>query len=839
VTSDALATPGQPSGTGERARGGLTAAQVQRRIAEGAVNDVGAAPTRSVGEIVRANVLTRFNYLIGTLLVIILLVAPIQDALFGLVAISNTLIGIVQELRAKHTLDRLAVVSAARARVVRDGDLQQVPVEELVLDDIVLVGPGEQLAVDATVLEASGLECNEALVTGESDPVPKQAGDDVLSGSFVVAGHGTVRASRVGTASFAGRLTEQARDFSLATSQLRAGIDRILLVVMWVMAPTAVGLLVTQLLQSQDARAALAGSVAGTIAMIPEGLVLLTSVAFAASIIRLGRQDVLVQELPAVEGLARVDVVCFDKTGTLTTGEIRLSSVVRLDDAGPPGAPVEEALGALAHATDPNPTMAAVAEGCPAPVGWTRIREVPFSSARKWSGATFAGRGTWVLGAPEVLLAEAQQSPTVCRRVDEAVADGQRVLLLAHADEPLDGPRLPPGLEPVALLSLSEQLRADAPATIDYLQRQGVRVLLISGDHPATVGAIARDVGLACQARPIAGSQLPDDDADVAALLTHHHVFGRVTPDHKRTLVRGLQRGGHVVAMTGDGVNDVLALKDADVGIAMGNGTSAARNVAQLVLLDNDFSAVPSVVAEGRRVIANVERVANLFLTKTVYATLLAIAVGVAMLPFPFLPRHLSLVGGLTIGIPAFFLALEPNERRARPGFVRRAALFSIPAGTAAAVATFAAFWLAEASPTATLDEARTIATVTLFGLGVIILRLVCRPLNRLRRVLLYAMVALFALAATVPVANEFFALVWPPVVLLLAAIGIIAIASVGMRTTADIIDAALERIRAHRSGGEPTDGPVPSTSARDDESGTHGDAPTAPPWRSPGSRPP
>jgi cation-transporting P-type ATPase E len=762
---------------------GLTTAEVSERVDRGLANEGLRAPSRSVREIVRANVLTRFNYLIGGLLVVILLVAPPQDALFGLVALANTLIGIGQEVRAKRTLDRLSVIGAPRVRVLRDGHVQDVDAAEVVLDDVIEIGPGDQLVVDARTLRSSGLELNESLVTGESDPVPKQPGDEVLSGSFVAAGSGQVHATRVGLASFAGRLTEEARHFELARSELRASIDRVLLVVTWVLVPTAVFLLVSQLRHTQGVREALAGSVAGTVAIIPEGLVLLTSVALAASVVRLGRQQVLVQELPAVETLARVDVVCFDKTGTLTAGDIRVHEVESL--VASPG--IDEALGSLA-ASDPRPnaTLRAIAAAFGPSATWTPTATVPFSSARKWSAASFGGQGSWVLGAPDVLMAAAPDDRALRARVDRAVETGQRVILLAHSDEFLADHQLPGGLRPHALVTLTETLRPDAVDTLDYFDQQGVRALLLSGDHPRTVAAVARQVGIPEGAGAVSGADLPEDEELLADLAEERRVFARVTPDHKRALIRALQSRGHVVAMTGDGVNDVLALKDADIAIALGNGAPATRNVAQLVLLDEDFAALPDVVAEGRRVIGNIERVANLFLTKSVYATLLAISIGIAQLPFPFLPRHLSLVGGLTIGIPAFFLALEPNQRRAETGFLRRAVGFAVPAGIAAAVATFAAFWLSQTVASANLEEARTTATVTLFGLGVLVLRLLCRPLNALRRTLVYGAVVAFLITASLPPTSAFFALELPPAILLLAAIGIVAIAGVTMETVAD-----------------------------------------------------
>jgi cation-transporting P-type ATPase E len=770
------------------ARRGLTSEQVAARVAAGLANTGLGTPSRSVAEIVRANVVTRFNLLIGSLLVVILLVAPLQDALFGLVALTNTLIGIGQELRAKRTLDRLTVISAPRATVRRDGQEQEVDVADLVIDDVLEVGTGDQLAVDAVTLTASGLELDESLVTGESDPVTKQPGDGILSGSFVVAGAGTLRTTEVGEASYAGRLTEEARRFAMARSELRSGIDRILRIVTWVLVPTALLLVISQLLHEQGVREALAGSVAGTIAMIPEGLVLLASLAFAASVIRLGRQGVLAQELPAVETLARVDVVCFDKTGTLTVGDIW---VHHLEVLAGDRSEVEDALAALAAADPrPNATLAAIAAAFPPNPAWHATSAVPFSSARKWSAGSFGRRGTWVLGAPDVLGSATRDPERVRARASTAIERGHRVVLLASAPDVVRGASLPGDLEPRALIALSESLRADAAETLAYFEAQGVRTLLISGDHPRTVASIARRVGLPDGVEAVTGSDLPTDAAALADLAEEHRVFARVTPDDKRALVRALQARGHVVAMTGDGVNDVLALKDADIGIAFGRGAPATRNVAQIVLLEGDFATIPHIVDEGRRVIANIERVASLFLAKTVYATLLAVAIGVAQLPFPFLPRHLSLVGGLTIGIPAFFLALEPNQTRAQPGFLRRAVGFAVPAGVAAAVATFAAFWLAQAVDVAGVDvdleQARTVATVTLFGLGVLILRLVSRPLNLLRRTLVSGAVIVFLLIASLPATSTFFALELPPVLLLLAAIGIVAVAGVIMETVAD-----------------------------------------------------
>jgi len=749
---------------------GLGRAEVAERRARGEVNDVPLAPTRTVGEILRANLLTRFNALLGGMLLVILIVGPIQDALFGGVLVANALIGIAQELRAKRTLDRLAVLTAPRARIVREGVVAEAPVSEVVLDDVLELRPGDQVVVDGEVLAADGLEVDESLLTGEAEPVLKRPGDEVLSGSFAVAGSGRYRASRVGRAAYAVRLTEEARRFTLTRSELRAGIDRILRIVTWLIVPTAALLLVSQLRAQASARAALRGAVAGTVAMVPEGLVLLTSVAFAVGVVRLARRRVLVQELPAVEVLARVDVVCVDKTGTLTEGRLVVEDLEVLEE----GAPAGEALAALAAAEpNPNATLRAIREAFPAPPdGWRRTAGVPFSSARKWSAGSFEGRGTWVLGAPDVLL----RTGGVAERARALAGAGRRVLLLARAEAPLEPDREPVALEPVALVVLGDRVRETAARTLAYLAEQGVRVVVISGDHPETVGAIARRLGLPGAEEPVDAAALPEDPEGLAAVLEARSVFGRVTPQRKRAMVAALRARGHVVAMTGDGVNDALALKDADLGIAMGSGAAATRAVAQLVLLDSTFDAVPSVVAEGRRVLGNIERTANLYVTKTVYAMLLALGVGVFGRPFPFLPRHLTLIGALTIGIPSFFLALAPNAERARPGFLRRVLRFTAPAGTLAAVATFLAYELAGDEPGVSLMQARTAATMVLCWIGFLILSVIAAPLSRPRLLLVWSMAAAFVAALLLPEARAFFALRPPPLIVWLAGFGIAAL---------------------------------------------------------------
>jgi cation-transporting P-type ATPase E len=753
---------------------GLSASEVADRVARGQVNRLPPPHTRTYGQIVRANVLTRFNALLGAMLAIILVVGPFQDALFGFVLIANAAIGIVQEVRAKRTLERLTVLTAPKARVVRDGDVGDIPLQQIVADDVLEISIGGQVVVDGEVLAAEGLEIDESLLTGESDPVEKTPGSTVLSGSFAVAGSGRYRATAIGSNAYAVKLAQEARRFALTPSELRRGVDRILVWVTWAIAPTGALLFFSQLRSSHDWHRSISGAVAGTVAMVPEGLVLLMSVAFAAAVVRLAQRRVLVQELPAVEGLARVDVLCIDKTGTLTDGRLAVTSVLPIDGVGP----VEEALAAIAQADQhPNATARAIAERFPqAPSGWTPEGSVPFSSTRKWSAVAFGEQGSWVLGGADVLLATAMPSEAVRAQVAREAEAGNRVVLLAKAEGTLDGERLPSVLRPAAVVVLGDALRSDAAETLRYFEEQDVAVKVISGDDPRTVGAIAGRLGLSGADQPVDARTLPEDAGALATTLESSSVFGRVAPRQKRAMVLALQDRGHTVAMIGDGVNDALALKDADIGVAMGSGSDASRAVAQVVLLDSDFDAMPLVVAEGRRVLGNIERTSGLYLTKTVYAMLLSLAVGVAGFAFPFLPRHLTLVGAVTVGIPSFFLALAPNTDRFRLGFVERVARFAIPAGVLAAIATLLAYKLALRGPGVTLGQARTTAVMVLTWIGLLVLSIIAAPLTPRRLALIWSMAGLFLLALLLPATQAFFALHPPDDLVWLAALGIAAI---------------------------------------------------------------
>lgn len=742
---------------------GLTTAEVAERVAGGRVNDVPLRSSRSTGEIVRANLFTRINAIIGVLFVIIVVVGPVQDALFGGVILANTLIGIFQEVRAKRTLDQLAIVGESRPRVWRDGQRSTVSASDIVIDDLIDLGQGDKIAVDGTLIDADNLEVDESMLTGEADPVHKHAGDAVMSGSFVVAGAGVFTATRVGREAYAAQLAEEARRFTLVNSELRNGIDRILKFVTYAIVPAGIALIITQLLvNDDDLPEAVRRMVGGLVPMVPEGLVLLTSLAFAVGVVRLGRKQCLVQELPAIEGLARVDTVCLDKTGTLTEASMDVDEVLPLA----PDVPVDDVLGALGAADErPNASLQAIIERFPAPQGWRCRDTAPFSSARRWSGAAFtepSGReSAWLLGAPDTMLTAGHSMLTAA---DSYGARGMRVLLLARSSRPLDElladpSAVPSAVEPCALVVIKQRIRPEASATLRYFADQGVAAKVISGDNAVSVGAVAAGLQLPGAERPVDARSLPEDPEALADAVEQNSVFGRVGPQQKRDMVGALQSRGHSVAMTGDGVNDVLALKDADIGVGMGSGSPATRAVAQIVLLDNNFASLPSVVAEGRRVIGNIERVANLFLTKTIYSVLMALVIVIAQAPYPFLPRHVTLIGSLTIGVPAFFLALAPNKERARPDFVGRVLRFAVPAGALAAAATSVAYFFARSVYDDDLDAETSAATLALFLTALWALAIIARPYTWWRVLLVAVMGLAFAVVLVVPSLQDFFQL--------------------------------------------------------------------------------
>ncbi len=802
---------------------GLNAAQVAERVSAGRTNEYRERTSRSAAQILRANVFTIFNGILGVALVLVLALGHWADALFGFVLLLNTATGTLAEIRAKRALDRLAVLETPRAVVLRDGNETEVAVGEVVIDDVVRLRAGQQVPADGEVLISDGLEIDESILTGESRPVRPVSGAQVMSGTTVTAGTGLFRTTAVGGDAYAHRLAREARRYSLVVSELQAGTNRVLHWISWVIVPVALVLVWSQLRLSGSIaetwssgawRHAVVAGIAGVVSMVPQGLVLLTSVNFATASLSLARRNVLVQELPAVEVLARVDTLCLDKTGTITTGRIRLGEV-----QGPDGdqAPSEvlSALALLSTVGEANATADAIREGLsdlrglgeqglkdarePGNTGSSAdVESVPFSSRRKWSAVRDRSGTTWVLGAPEIVLAG--HSESVLDRARQIAAQGVRVVALARSGSPWrsapgeDDPWLPDHLEAAGIVILTEDIRPDAAETLAYFRQQGVDAKVISGDSPETVAAVARQAGVtapdggelvALDARTLpagaGGGHETDEDLErLADAVEGASVLGRVTPEQKRALVRALKSRGHVVAMTGDGVNDALALKDADLGIAMGNGAPATKAVARLVLLKGEFSALPGVVAQGRRVMANTERIASLFLAKTIYASLIAVVVSAMAVAYPFLPRQFTVVSSLTIGIPAFVLALAPSNQRYRQGFLGRVLSLCVPAGLMAGTVTLSTYlWLTLThAPRAQVTTATTLVLITC---GLWLLTLTARPLTSWRLGLVVLMGAIAVLGVVAPPVRAFFLLAWPTpgvwwVIALMACLAIVGI---------------------------------------------------------------
>ncbi len=735
---------------------GLSSADVERRRETGLVNTTHEKTSRSLWDIVRTNVFTRFNALLSVLFVVILFVGHPIDGLFFVAVIVNSAMGIIQETRAKRTLDRLSILSTPRVTVRRDGREHNISSEDIVTDDVVRLQIGDQVPTDGIVMSVESAEVDESLLTGESDSLAKKDGDQLLSGSFVVAGSLWYTATAVGDAAYAHQLAAKVKVFKKAHSELLAGTNKLLgyiSIVILIVAPLLVwGQLTRTHTSFQDAATR---SIAAIVGMIPEGLVVLTSFAFVLASLTLARRKVLVQELPAVEGLARVDVVCLDKTGTLTEGSIVFSDL--LLEKNVKKSEIEPVLGAFAAEAN-SPTLDALHERFQ-DMSLKVSSRVAFHSKRKWS-ALNTGKAGWILGAPEILFEDARLP--IRRTADAYANDGARVLALASASHSVNGTTLPTNLVPKALILLEEKIRSDASKTLEYFAGQGVALKVISGDNPRTVAAVARRVGIACN-QPCDARTLPSDIAQLARILETNNVFGRVLPEQKQLFVKALQAQGHVVAMTGDGVNDALALKDADIGIAMGSGAPATRAVARLVLLDSSFAHMPHVLAEGRRVIANIERVANLFVIKNVYNLLFALAVTVLALSFPFLPRHLSLISWLTIGIPAFFLALGPNTRRYLPGFLPRVLRFAVPVGVLVAVLSLYTY-TTTLSQTILIKPASSAAVICVVTIGLWVLACLGRPLKLWKVSLIGAMGLVFYAAISWPWLAQIleFKSVWP-----------------------------------------------------------------------------
>jgi cation-transporting P-type ATPase E len=783
---------------------GLSDGEVAARVADGRANRIPGSSSRSLWSILQANLFTLFNLVIAVCTAVLLVLGRWQDALFSFAAISNVVIGVVQEYSAKRKLDDLALLHVSRSTVLREGEHRDIAMRDLVQDDILLLRRGDQVPADGVIVASEGVDLDESLLTGESEPQPKHVGDGVLSGSAVSSGSAAVQLTSVGGDSFAARLTAEARRFSLVHSELRSALDRVVTWISLALIPLIAIVLNGQMQARGGWSAAIASgawedavvlAIAAISASVPQGLILMTSIAFAVAAVKLARSQVLVQELAAVEGLARVDVICLDKTGTLTEGDIELLDATPVEADGAVAEAVRAdalhresgawlaALGWFGHDENANPTAQAcrphVADPSIADPSLRPAAQIGFSSARRLSAVAFADgalAGTWILGAPESVVPEEAAHAGVVERALAIAAAGRRALVLAHAPHPLshfeaERHELPPA-RPVAVLGFGEHVRDDAAAALDYFREQGVEVRIISGDHPRTVGAVARQVGMPLVGDAYDARHLPSDREALAAVLVDHHVLARVTPGQKRGIVEALQALGHTVAMTGDGVNDALALKTADLGIAMGEGAPATKAVARLVLLDGRFSHLPRVVDEGRQVIANIERVSRIFLTKTTYAFTMALLFGALLMQYPFLPRQLSATDGLTIGIPAFFLALMPAATRYVPGFLFRSLRFTVPSGVTIAVAVLATTIIGRSMQ---LDErqVQTAAVLALTVAGLWVLGIACRPFTPVRALIIVVMLAALGVAVTVPFIRDFFAFQLPPVDLIGWAVGI------------------------------------------------------------------
>jgi cation-transporting ATPase E len=778
---------------------GLSASQVLQRQQLGLTNSQQFEASRSLVNIIRANVFTLFNGIVGGSFLVLLILGQWKDALFGITVVVNVLIGVGQEFRSKRALDKLALLNAPMARVRRNGEIAQIKISDVVLDDLLELRAGDQLVADALVIDANLLEADESLLTGEADPVEKTSHDSLLSGSCIVAGRGAARVVKVGSETYASKITLEARRFSLVNSELRNALRTVIFWISIALLPI-VAIVVWGQIQAlggwhavasgQSTVAVLVSSIASIVSMVPQGLVLITSVAFALAAIKLAGRNVLIQELPAVESLARVDVICFDKTGTLTQGEVEFGSAIELAANQPSKIEWQDALAHFGADPDANATVRCLRELFAVRHDLAVASQVPFSSLRKWSAFSFENAGAktehWLLGAPEMLLLDHSDSHLETLAKAQSLASlGHRVLVLASSDSAAAlTDQIPDRLVPRVLITIDEAIRPDAIDTLSYFREQGVSIRVISGDNPSTVAAVAKqagivDFGIDEGAIAVDGRNLPTDPTELAKLLETHFVFGRVTPEQKRNMVIALQSMGHVVAMTGDGVNDALALKRADLGIAMGSGSAATKAVARIILLDGKFSSLPGVVAEGRKVIANIERITRLFLTKTTWAMTLAITFGLLLWRFPYLPRQLSALDGFTIGLPSFALALLPNKQRYLPGFLGRTLRFTIPSGL---IIGGAVIWLAAMLQGETvLPVAQTSVSLLLSVAGLWVIATLSRPFDKWRIAIVVSSYLLFALVFCIPFVAAFFGFVWLSPQQLIEPLGISLIACFGI----------------------------------------------------------
>ena len=720
---------------------GLTDAEIRQRIEQGLVNHNSDIKSKSIKRIVLENLITPFNILNFVLAVMILIVGSYKNLLFMGVIICNIFIGTVQEIRAKKTIDKLSLIAEPKAHVIRNGIKQEIAIHDIVMDDITFLGAGNQVCSDAVVIEGE-CEVNESLLTGESEPVLKQPGDHLLSGSFIISGNCHARVEHVGKDNYAAQITDNAKYVKKPNSEIMRWTNRIIKYIGFTLIPVGIALFCKQVFIShQGFNDAIVGVVAALIGMIPEGLILLTSVVFAVSIIRLSQHKTLVQELYCIETLARVDVLCLDKTGTITEGTMEVTDVLPLHDTT--NEELNIALGSLIHALeDDNPTFNAVKTYCDKYDKLTCNHIVPFSSARKWSGASFDENGSYIFGATEFILKDSSPYQEIIKEHSEK---GQRVLMLAHSPHQIQDKELPAEIHPMAFLFISDKIRAEAPDTLAYFAEQGVDIKIISGDNAITVANIAKKAGLKTAEQYVDATTLQTPE-EIKEAAQKYSVFGRVTPQQKLDLVKALKEQGHTVAMTGDGVNDVLALKESDCSIAMASGSDAARTVSQLVLLDSNFASMPKILKEGRRSINNLQRSSSLFLTKTIFSTINAILFIFLHFDYPFQPIQLTLISALTIGAPSLILALEPNKERIKGKYIVNVIRKSIP-GAMTMVFNIVALAIVCSFIHFISTEISTLAVMITGFAGLLVLLKVSLPFNWIRCALFFTMLGAFIFA--------------------------------------------------------------------------------------------
>lgn len=719
---------------------GLSTDQINQRKKDNLVNNDTTVPTKTIPRIFFENIVTLFNILNILLAIAILCVGSYKNLLFIGVIICNTLIGTFQEIRAKKAVDKLSLISSTKVNVVRNSKIEHIPIKELVLDDIVYLKNGNQIVSDCIVVDGK-CEVNESLLTGESDPITKKKGDMLLSGSFIVSGSCKAKIEHIGNQNYAAKISNDAKYIKKVNSEIMYTLNLIIKIISFIIIPLGIMLFYKQfnIVESNTYQNAVVHTVAALIGMIPEGLILLTSTVLAVGVIRLSKQKVLVQELYCIETLARVDTLCLDKTGTITDGNMEVINTVEIDKSF--SNKINEIMSSMVYAlNDNNPTFNAIRDKFGNKKVYDAIKSVPFSSEKKWSGVYFKNEGSFILGAAEFIL-----NNNISEIEDELkeYTSKNRVLILAHSNNDFNGEDIPKDTYPIAFIIINDKIRKQAKETLKYFKEQGVNIKIISGDNVLTVSNVAKAAGLDNADNYIDATTLENDE-DLKQASKKYSVFGRVTPQQKKKLIVALKDQGHTVAMTGDGVNDVLALKEADCSVAMASGSDAARNVSQLVLLNSCFDSMPKVVAEGRRSINNIQRSASLFLVKTLYSLLLSILFIFINMPYPFMPIQMTLISMFTIGIPSFILALEHNNERIKGNFFINIISKSIPAAISV-VLNILSVILATNIFKLSIEEFLTISVILTGYTGLLLLFKISLPLNNIRKVLIILMSSGFA----------------------------------------------------------------------------------------------